>query len=425
MIETKCKNRPKGKTRESALEKTKLYYKSDKLRSSKGSEESDSSCCESISSTSTSYTVNNTNNQHGKEQKISKNINNKRRNEDYAVELSGDLNTIYGIVRDLYDQEILPTIHEIRRKLTKYENLAIDPQNLLKMCSKDSRYEIIKLDSTTKNANDIQNLWAVLIRDSPFKDFSCNVDEELLQLVSNYLILISSYRYSNVRESEGGECAVKRTASITEDNEDNHVCEKDVVNVPAEDIFKVGGRYLFAEHLKNNGPRRLSNLPLGKILKIVQRLTEIGVLVYRGNFLVPVVNSKSASNKFILNLTKSYNQNCLSKVRENFKSMLSGGAKVAMSSVPIVYKTRFGEDLKYGEMGYEKLSDFIKTEIPCCRIARKANQYIVYLPEDDEEEAQGAPAQSPGGQRIESQARLNMAHTTLLYPLKITRIKYA
>ncbi|UKK02309.2 hypothetical protein MACK_001665 [Theileria orientalis] len=424
MIETKCKNWTKGKTRESSFVKTKLYSKSEKLRSSKGSEESDSSSCESISSTSTSHTVNKIKKTHGKDQKLSKNLNNKRPNENYAVKLNSDLNTIYEIVRDLYDQEILPTIHEIRRKLTKYENLTIDPQNLLKMCSKDNRYNIIKLESSTKNSNDIQNLWAVLIRDSPFKDFSGQVDEELIQLVSNYLILISSYRYSNVEESEGEGRSVKRTTSITDDNEDSQVCENDVVKVPVEDIFKVGGRYLFAEHLKNNGPRRLSNLPLGKILNIVQKLTEIGVLVYRGNFLVPVVNSKSASNKFILNLTKSYNQNCLSKVKENFKSMLSGGARIAMSSVPIVYKNAFGEELKYGEMGYEKLSDFIKSEIPACRISKKANQYMVYMPEDDDEETKSKPAQSPGDKIIESKASLNRAHTTLLYPLKITRIQY-
>ncbi|UKJ90152.1 hypothetical protein MACJ_001083 [Theileria orientalis] len=424
MIETKYKNWPKGKIRESAPAKTKLYYKSEKFRSTKGSEESDSSSCESISSTSTSYTVNKTKKSHVKDQKLSKNLNNKRVNENYAVKLSSDLNTIYEIVRDLYEQEILPTIHEIRRKLTKYENLTIDPQNLLKMCLKDSRYDIIKLESSTKNSNDIQNLWAVLIRDSPFKDFSGQVDDELLQLVSNYLILISSYRYSNVEESESG-CRVKRTTSIKDDNEDVQVCENDVVKVPVEDIFKVGGRYLFAEHLKNNGPRRLSNLPLGKILNIVQKLTEIGVLVYRGNFLVPVVNSKSASNKFILNLTKSFNQNCLSKVKDNFRSMLSGGARIAMSSVPVVYKNTFGEDLKYGEMGYEKLSDFIKSEIPACRISKKANQYMVYMPEDSDEEAHDTPEQTPGDKRRESQSSLNRANTTLLYPLKITRIQYA
>ncbi|KAF5153582.1 OST-HTH Associated domain protein [Theileria parva strain Muguga] len=417
--------------KESGLESNMIKNKLDQTEDYQ--HESGSSCSSdggSFSSFSTAYTSNLNNSTRlrdisGNGYQKNKSSKNKKPGKSFTK-----LDSIYKAINELYEEEIVPTVHEIRRKLNKNEGSCINGQKLLKLCSNDQKFQIIRLQGPGPNSRDIPNEWAILIRSRPFKHFNKVVDQDLVKVASDYLTFISTYQYYMLSEQSENKQLHDMNFECRIIDAYTKLFELDISIVPVEDIFNVGGRYVFAEHLKKNGPKEFRNLSLGTIVKVVQKLNEMGLLVYRGNCLVPVVTSKSAANKFNNNATNRLDQEQLSKIRTEVLSLFNIESIIPLSSLPLVYKRVHGVDLKYRDLGYEKLSDFIKNEVPTCRITTHSNQFVATICSDDEDgvSVNNSPDETPDvtkcsfNQSYTSQNCLCTSFTTVLYPLKITRI---
>uniref|UniRef100_A0A3B0N6U7 OST-HTH Associated domain/OST-HTH/LOTUS domain containing protein, putative n=1 Tax=Theileria annulata TaxID=5874 RepID=A0A3B0N6U7_THEAN len=403
----------------------------DKLGRSKDCQHDSNTSCSSdggsFSSFSTTYTSNlNNSNSSGdiSGNRCSKRKGSKNKNPSKS---STKLDSIYKAISELYEEEIVPSVHEIRRKLSKNEGPCMNGQKLLKLCSSDEKFKIIRMKDPGPNSRDIPNEWAILIRSRPFKHFNKVVDENLVRVASDYLAFVSSYLYYMLSEPNENKKLNNMNFDCRIKNAYDKLTELEVTIVPVEDIFNIGGRYVFAEHLKKNGPKEFRNLSLGTIVNVVQKLNEMGLLVYRGNCLVPVVTSKMAANKFN-NAVNKMNQEELSKIRRDLLSLFNVESKIPLSSLPLLYRRVHGVELRYRDLGYDKLSDFIKNEVPMCRITIHSNQYVATICSEE-----GVSTLDNSSNKSTDDIKSNFSHfctspncfntpfTTVLYPLKITR----
>ncbi|CCF72994.1 conserved Plasmodium protein, unknown function [Babesia microti strain RI] len=276
---------------------------------------------------------------------------------------------VYKIITTLYDDEIIPTIHEVRRRLGKLKYGTISGKFLIKICKSNihNRFNIVKSQVFNPNAADVQNNLqlnlVILLKSKPIYPwfYPTTITPFEIKLIFDYII-----------------------NSFSDTNK-----------------FGNGGRYLFAEGIKKNGPEELRNLSLGKLIKIVQAAIDLKILTYEENKLIPVYMCKTTSIGFlnrqsqsldnldtnftsiytikqrILNLLDNYNiiQDYSEVCKdENNKTMIG----IPLCRLPIEYKLTYGERLDYSTLGYSKLADFIKEQIKECKfVSLVYNQCIV------------------------------------------------
>ncbi|CDR93882.1 hypothetical protein, conserved [Babesia bigemina] len=251
------------------------------------------------------------------------------------VEVEKVLSNVYDAICELYNEEIFPTLHEIRRKLQRNNASLVDGNWLLRICKNDSyrRFQVFIMMDDTLNAKD-HNLQGTL----------------------------HSYH----------------------------------------DFTKIGGRYLFAEHLRKFGPSRFRQLALGKLVRIVQVALDSNILSYNGTNVIPSVSSTTSTKKLLSQIGANKSnlmvrrEDQIQAIRNNIILILSekppkansaspgsqtngprrgqtiklkdGDVTISVCKLPVIYKKRFNQDLDFTKGGYSKLTDFLRNEVPECSI---------------------------------------------------------
>nr|AMP42529.1 hypothetical protein BBOV_III010230 [Babesia bovis] len=291
------------------------------------------------------------------------------------------LSAVYNAICELYNEDILPTLHEIRRKIQRNSSNLVDGNWLLRICREDlyRRFDVVNISHVDEHHTDkgIQHSWAIMLAGKPFVQREVNPSDprELADLFRHAVFMASA----NMSDRP-----------VTTQKHD--------VNI-SHDIRNVGGRYLFADHLRKTGPERFRSLPLGKVVRIVQDALDSKILSYDGNNVVPVVSSMSTANKIISRMqmmranSSKLVESQIRTMRENIITILSekprnsnessrkvtngpkGGYTVKLKSsdnpmslckLPLAYKKRFNIDIDFASVGYSKLIDFLIQEVPEC-----------------------------------------------------------
>lgn len=295
------------------------------------------------------------------------------------------LNDVYKVICELYAEEIIPTLHEIRRKLQKNHSSLVDAKWLLDICSNDiyQRFRVVNLQDTddNQNAGDLQRGWAITLPNRPLVD--CHITPvDPADLVHVF------------------QCAVNLASARTYDQLDlnyRHSYKKDNNNVA-----RIGGRYLFAEYLRTAGPKHFRKLPLGRLMRLVQAALDAKILVYQDNSIVPAVLSSTTARLLVDRLEKnksnpaSFKQRYIQRLRRNVITLLrekptqlnlspqekqrkgprggllltlkESGDSISLCKLPSLYRHKYKEELDYTSCGYHKLADFIRSEIPECKV---------------------------------------------------------
>ncbi|KAK2195343.1 bifunctional OST-HTH associated domain/LOTUS-like domain/OST-HTH-LOTUS domain [Babesia duncani] len=273
-----------------------------------------------------------------------------KRLQNLGPELQEELNAIHDVIVDLYKERIVPSVHEIRRKLHRNRLSLIDGHKLLKICQEDpqKRFEMVNL--INDKGSDVQRSWAIALVGKDINDFQNDaLDIFNIETIFKYAIEISACSTSG-----------------------------------PHDIYAIGGRHLFAEYLQQNGPNNFRRMPLGHIVRIVQAAIDLKILVYRENNLVPVASSLAAARGLTLRMESADSQSfqqrrrMVSEYKRNIVFLLEDRlrkkgdrhceAPLSLCKLPTVYRQRFGKDLDYTAAGYDKLADLLRKEVPECKV---------------------------------------------------------
>ncbi|ORM41811.1 uncharacterized protein BXIN_0628 [Babesia sp. Xinjiang] len=305
-----------------------------------------------------------------------------QRHVDFGVEKV--LSNVYDAICDLYNEDILPTLHEIRRKLRRNNAHLVDGTWLLRICNDDSyrRFQVVNLAEATNSQNDdgIQHTWAIMLAGKPFVQHETEpADPRDLAVVFRYAVFIAS-------------------TQKLEREEPNEFCDH---GLRYPNLTQIGGRYLFAEYLRKVGPSRFRRLPLGKVVRIVQDAIDLNILSYDGNNVVPSVSSTTTAKKMLAQLDvdkpsstmrretqiRTMKNNIIRLLKETppksnespvsslnhskgrLTLKLSGSDNaIALCKLPIIYKKRFNQEIDFAAGGYSKLTDFLLNEVPECSV---------------------------------------------------------
>lgn len=294
------------------------------------------------------------------------------------------LDDVYNVICELYREEIIPTLHEIRRKLQRNHSALVDAQWLLKICSNDTRrrFTVINLNGTDERqiSSDVQRIWAITLADRPtaHRAMPPMDPRDLTHVFQCSIRLLSTTSYRGTDQ-----CWLSATSGNK------------------QRITRIGGRYLFAEYLRKVGPKHFRTQPLGRLMRLVQAALDAKILVYQDNSIVPAVASSTAAKLLIDRLDKINSSTATLKrlymnhMRKNIITLLRdkptplktspgrsrkgprggmvlklnfSGESISLCKLPSLYRKKFKEDLDYEAGGYMKLADFIRAEIPECTV---------------------------------------------------------
>ncbi|KAK1937642.1 hypothetical protein X943_003560 [Babesia divergens] len=340
------------------------------------------------------------------------------------------LNDIYDIICELYEEEIVPTLHEIRRKLQRNHASLVDAKWLIKICSNDTyqRFHVVNLEEgqESQNDSDLQRHWAIMLAGKPLQY------RETLEIDPHDLVHVF-------------QCAVKLASAIMVDS----LKEKEELLHMHEgpNPTRIGGRYLFAEYLRKAGPKHFRKQPIGRLVRLVQASLDANILVYQDNNIVPAVSSSTTARKLLLRLERTRSTSATGRqlytqhLRNNIITLLKDrptkvatssperkrrgprvglvlilkatGESISLCKLPSVYKQKFNEELDYAAGGYPKLADFIREELPECSV----ESY------DGEKRPEYTSQYTPQiGGTIEGYAYV--PSTTLLFPLGLSASRF-
>ncbi|GFE55083.1 B-box zinc finger family protein, putative [Babesia ovis] len=294
------------------------------------------------------------------------------------------LSNVYEAICDLYNEDIFPTMHEIRRKLQRHNSHLVDGNWLLRICKDDSyhRFQIVNVTrgATYHNDNDIQHSCAIMLAGRPFLQHDMEpADPRDLAEVFHHAVCMAS----------------------THGIEWEHALQHQDESQRLSNVTQLGGRYLFADYLRKVGSNRFRRLPLGRVVRIVQDAIDVNILSYDCNNVVPVVSSVTAAKKVLAQFAMNKHSSTMRRdaqirnIRDNIVILLSdkpqksndgpgksmnaskGGGltlklngsdnSISLCKLPLIYKKRFGQDLDFTAGGYSKLTDFLRNEVPeCC-----------------------------------------------------------
>lgn len=279
------------------------------------------------------------------------------------------------IILYLYQQQILPDVNELKRKINKYvPSCRVIIANFLKICENDhlNRFYICNFSKRQK----YRHLHSQLQLQS---------DLQLPPLEENKTI----YRPENI-------CIFLKgipNVFLNEVDEDTDNITKYIptVFIHLLDRFRFqngnsihkGGRYILAESLKQTGPYCFRVMALGRIIRILQKCFDLNILSYsNNNNIIPIFTSESVSQTYLtkIKMDKSpylrykkeqYTNLVKSRIKKLFKKFVENDYKFeesykrgfALSVLPRAYKNTYGEDLNMEKLGYTKLNEFITNEL--------------------------------------------------------------